>query len=271
MNLAELPKKCINLRRRSDRWVDFQAQPGIQKFGTIEREEAVDAQTLDVEKDSNVALTVLYNIRKNERRSHYEIVSKSSVACYYSHVNLWKWLLTESSAPALCVMEDDLKVEPDTFEKLQALMNDPAVASGDWDIFNPGAFVAAKKPVNGVICEYTRSFLFHCYIITRRGAERLLKDAFPILMHVDHYASFCASLGRIRILGPCVRLVKQRDDKSDNRTDFQCQVCNVPTAPDPRHGRYVKNYRARMYEMEESVLVVGALLLGLYLWKQHKS
>lgn len=270
LSLAAIPKKCINLRRRPDRWADFQAQPGLEKFGEIERQEAVDAQTLDVEKDPNVALTVLYNIRKNERRSHYEIVSKASIACYYSHVNLWKWLLTESSAPVLCVMEDDLKVEPDTFEKLQALLNDPAVSSGDWDIFNPGAFVAAKKPINDTICEYTRSFLFHCYFITRRGAERLLKDAFPILMHVDHYASFCASLGRVRILGPCTRLLKQRNDISDNRTNFKCEVCNVPTVADPRHGRYIKHYRARMYEMEESILVVGALLLGLYLWKNRQ-
>jgi GR25 family glycosyltransferase involved in LPS biosynthesis len=270
IDLAAIPKQCINLKRRPDRWADFIAQPGIEKFGAIDRVNAIDANDLDIDKDPNIALTVLYNIKKNERRSHYEIVSKGSIACYYSHLRLWKWLLTESDAPALCVMEDDLKIESNSYDDLQALLHNPAVQTGDWDIFNPGAFVAAKTPINDTICEYKRSFLFHCYIITRKGAERLLQSAFPILMHVDHYASFCASLGRIRILGPCVRLLKQRDDKSDNRTDFKCEVCNVPTQADPKHGRYIKNYRSRMYEMEECVLVIGALLVGLYLWKGRR-
>ena len=144
LSLADIPKKCINLRRRPDRWTDFTAQPGLAKFGPVERSEAVDAQNLDVETDPNVALSVLYNIKNNERRSHHEIVSKGSIACYYSHVNLWKWLVEESNAPALCVMEDDLKVDPDSFDKLQELLNDPATRSTPWDIFNPGAFVASK-------------------------------------------------------------------------------------------------------------------------------
>ncbi len=90
-------------------------------------------------------------------------------------------------------------------------------------------------------------------------------------MHVDHYASFVASLGRINIIGPSVRLFKQRSDKSDNRTDFKCKICNVPTVDDPKHGRYVKTSRARLYELEESVLVIGALLVGLYIWKKRAA
>ena len=177
LRLSDLPKKCINLRRRPDRWADFVAQPGAAAFGTIERSEAVDAENLDITKDPNVSVQVLYNIQKNERRSHHEIVSKGSIACYYSHANLWKWLLTESDAPAIVIMEDDLKLEEDSCAKLQALLNDPAVANGDWDIFNPGAFVAAKTPLSEKISKYDRSFLFHCYIITRKGAEQLLKTA----------------------------------------------------------------------------------------------
>ena len=268
LSLADIPKKCINLRRRPDRWTDFTAQPGLAKFGPVERSEAVDAQNLDVETDPNVALSVLYNIKNNERRSHHEIVSKGSIACYYSHVNLWKWLVEESNAPALCVMEDDLKVDPDSFDKLQELLNDPATRSTPWDIFNPGAFVASKTPLNDKIAVYNRSFLFHCYIITREGAEKLLKHAYPILMHVDHYASFNAALGRIKILGPTQRLFLQRSDTSDNRTDFKCNTCNIPTIANPKHGRYISTPRARLYELEESFLVISALLVGLYIWKK---
>jgi GR25 family glycosyltransferase involved in LPS biosynthesis len=269
LDLAAIPKRCINLKRRPDRWADFLAQPGTARFAPIERYEAIDAKGLDVTKDPNVAVQVLYNIMKNERRSHHEIVSAGSIACYYSHTNLWKWLLTESDAPAMLIMEDDLEITPDSYDALQALLNDPVVAGGDWGIFNPGAYTGAKEPLSPAICEYKRSFLFHCYIITRKGAETLLKTAFPIQMHVDHYASFVAAVGRTRIIGPCKRLFKQRDDKSDNRTDFQCTICNVPTLENPKHGRYVKTTRARVYELEESILVVGALLVGLYIWKKR--
>ena len=270
LSLDSIPVKCINLRRREDRWRDFTSQPGAAKFQrNLDRYEAVDAENLDVTKDPNVSIQVLYNIKNNERRSHHEIVSKGSIACYYSHTNLWKWLINETDAPALCVMEDDLKLEPDSYEKLQALLQDPAVAAGDWDIFNPGAFAGERIPINEKICEYKRSFLFHCYIITRKGAEKLLKTAFPILMHVDHYASYCASIGNVRIIGPCARLMYQRDDKSDNRTDFKCNACIVPTIENPQHGRYIRTPRAKMYEIEESILAISALLVGIYLWKRR--
>lgn len=270
INLDTIPIKCINLRRREDRWHDFISQPGIVKFqGKIERYEAIDAENLDISKDSNVSIQVLYNIKNNERRSHHEIVSKGSIACYYSHTNLWKWLIEETDAPALCVMEDDLKLEPDSYAKLTALLQDRAVSTGNWDIFNPGAFAGERIPINDTICEYKRSFLFHCYIITRKGAEKLLKTAFPIQMHVDHYASYCAAIGNIKIIGPCKRLMYQRNDKSDNRTDFKCNACSVPTIANPQHGRYVSAPRVKLYEIEESILVIGALLVGLYLWKRR--
>jgi GR25 family glycosyltransferase involved in LPS biosynthesis len=269
LSIQTIPKKCINLKRRPDRWRDFITQPGAKAFGTIDRYEAVDAEHLDITKDSNVSVQVLYNIQNNVRRSHHEIVSKGSIACYYSHTNLWKWLVAESDAPALCVMEDDLKIDEASCKKLQELLNDPVVAKGDWDIFNPGAFVAAKTPLSDKISKYDRSFLFHCYIITKEGAEKLLKTAFPIQMHIDHYASFAAAVGHAKIIGPTTRLMYQRNDKSDNRTDFKCNACNVPTIANPKHGRYVPNYRARMYEIEESVLVISALLVGLYLWKRR--
>ena len=269
LSLDSIPVKCINLRRRADRWRDFTAQPGTAKFKNLDKYEAVDAERLDIEKDPNVSVQVLYNIKNNERRSHHEIVSKGSIACYYSHTNLWKWLVHESDAPAMCVMEDDLKLDADSYEKLQQLLQDPVVAGGDWDIFNPGAFAGERIPINANICEYKRSFLFHCYIITRKGAEKLLHTAFPIQMHVDHYASYCAALGNIKIIGPCKRLLFQRDDKSDNRTDFKCNACNVPTIANPKHGRYISTPRAKLYEIEESILVISALLVGLYIWKRR--
>lgn len=269
ISLDSIPIKCINLRRRKDRWRDFISQPGVTKFSNLRRYEAIDAENLDISKDPNISIQVLYNIGNNERRSHNEIVSKGSIACYYSHTNLWKWLVHESDADALCVMEDDLKLEEDSYEKLQALLRDPAVASGHWDIFNPGAFTEDRIPINSQICEYKRSFLFHCYIISRKGAEKLLKTAFPIQMHIDHYTSYCAALGNIKIIGPCTRLMYQRKDKSDNRTDFKCNACNVPTVEDPRHGRYIRVPRAKLYEIEESIVVISAFLVGLYLWKRR--
>lgn len=256
------------MRRRQDRWREFKAQPGTAAFDHIDWYEAIDAEDIDISDNPNISVQVLYNIKNNSRRSHYEIVSKGSVACYYSHTNLWKWLVDESDANMMCVMEDDLKLDPDSFEKLSKLLNDPIVKKGDWDILNPGAIVGSKTPLSPTICLYNRSFLFHCYFITKKGAEKLLKTAFPIQMHIDHYASFCAAVGRIKIIGPCTRMLFQRNSESDNRTDFKCNSCNVPTLEDPKHGRYISNMRARMYEMEESFIVVGLFLAALYAWKK---
>jgi GR25 family glycosyltransferase involved in LPS biosynthesis len=190
-------------------------------------------------------------------------VAKNSVAIYHTHVSAWRHLLDKTDAPALIIMEDDLRIDPDSYDRLHALFEHPLIQSGDWDIVNPGAVVTRRTPVDDVVSRYDYSYLFHCYIVSRRGAARLLERAYPIEVHVDHYAGLLSQMGMITVYGPSVRIFYQRNNDSDNR-DGTCQTCNIPTNANDV-GKYLWNGRLRMYQLEESVLAIGLLLGGVYL------
>ena len=258
MNLDTLPAVCINLRRRTDRWKEFQAQPGLRHFPPVERFEAIDGAQMDVLNDPQLGITARRNIMTGVRRSHHEIVAKNSVAIYHTHVAAWRHLLDKTDAPALIIMEDDLRVDPDSYAKLKGLLDHPLIQSGDWDMVNPGALVKQRTDIDDVISRYDYSYLFHCYIVSRRGAQRMLERAYPIEAHVDHYSALLAQMGTLTVYGPRVRIFYQRSADSDNR-DGTCQTCHIPNNANET-GKYLWNGRLRIYQLEESVLAIGLVL-----------
>ncbi len=262
MDLDKLPAICINLRRREDRWKEFQAQPGLAHFPPVKRFEAMDGSQMDILNDPQLGISARRNIIAGVRRSHHEIVAKNSVAIYHTHVAAWKYLL-ETDAPALIIMEDDLRVDPDSYAKLKRLFDHPVIQGGDWDIINPGALVRQRTDIDEELSRYDYSYLFHCYIVSRRGAQRLLERAYPIEVHVDHYSALLAQMGSLKVYGPRVRIFYQRSEDSDNR-DGSCQTCHIPNNANEQ-GRYIWNGRLRVYQLEESVLAIGLVLGAAYL------
>jgi GR25 family glycosyltransferase involved in LPS biosynthesis len=246
-----------------DRWNEFQAQPGLRHFPHVERFEAIDGTQIDVLNDPQLGISARRNIMAGVRRSHYEIVAKNSVAIYHTHVAAWRHLLDKTDAPALIIMEDDLRVDPDSYAKLKRLFDHPRIQEGDWDIVNPGALVKQRVDIDDDVSRYDYSYLFHCYIVSRRGAQRLLERAYPIEVHVDHYAALLAQMGALTVYGPCIRIFYQRSADSDNR-DGTCQTCNIPNNANDT-GKYIWNNRLRMYQLEESALAIALLLGGVYL------
>jgi GR25 family glycosyltransferase involved in LPS biosynthesis len=263
MNLDTLPAICINLRRRQDRWQEFQAQPGLRHFPPVERFEAIDGSQIDVLDDPQLGISARRNIMAGVRRSHHEIVAKNSVAIYHTHVAAWRHLLDKTDAPAIIIMEDDLRIDPDSYAKLKELFAHPIIQAGDWDMVNPGALVRERADIDDVLSRYDYSYLFHCYIVSRRGAQRLLERAYPIEVHVDHYSGLLAQMGLLKVYGPRVRIFYQRSNDSDNR-DGSCQTCYIPNNANET-GKYIWNGRLRMYMLEESVLAIGLVLGGVYL------
>lgn len=261
MNLDTLPAVCINLRRRQDRWREFQAQPGLRHFPPVEWFEAIDGAQMDTLNDPQLGIASRRNIMTGVRRSHHEISAKNSVAIYHTHVETWRYLLEKTDAPALIVMEDDLRVDQDSYTKLKQLFDHPAIQGGDWDIVNPGAIVTQGEDIDDILSRYDYSFLFHCYIVSRRGATRLLERAYPIEAHVDHYSALLSQMGVIKVYGPRVRIFYQRSASDSDNRDGSCQTCNIPNNADET-GKYIWNTRLRVYQLEESVLAIG-LVLGV--------
>ena len=204
MKLDDVPIVCISLNRRPDRWATIQegaAAAGLK----VQRLEAVDAKEFVAHKHPDITLGVAHNILFAKRRAHYEIDTAGAVGASLSHFKAWKQL-TATSAPALIVFEDDLHIPADLKGRLETVL---AGAPVDWDMiqlqqteFSDGS--KGCKPVEDsaeapwTTC--TSLMGAHAYIVSQRGAARLLERAYPIEMHVDAYMAYMSRMGHIRMM-----------------------------------------------------------------------
>jgi GR25 family glycosyltransferase involved in LPS biosynthesis len=259
MKLEEIPIHCITLDRRTDRWKHVSeeaAKTGLK----IHRFSAVDAKSFVAHKHPKITLATSHNIYYGTRRSHYEISAAGAIGCSLSHFKLWEQLLA-SSAPAYIVFEDDISLPVGIKAKLETVVNS---APPDWDviqlqqsIFRDGSPsckpIADQKPWQ--LC--TSLMGTHAYIVSRRGAKRLLEKAYPIELHVDAYMAYMARMEHIRMLWNPLVDIKAMDPVSDI-DHGNCHLCNVPSNLQ-KHG-VVVFYTSSVIGMMAMAAVAGGVL-----------
>lgn len=237
---------CINLKHRVDRWERFSSQSELGRLKTaypFERFEGVHGSSLDIQSDQRISLRTKRNIQTHMRRDHEELDSAGGVGCYLSHVAVWKKTL-EQKEPYTIIFEDDAILLPGFLERFEAarkqvslLPNIPDI----WSFSNVHDYYYDSKgrPLPSAVKENLYGpwvtnvcTTFTGYFITKRGAQRLLENAFPIDMHVDMYTCLNSDLGKILTARHELVKVKPFEIKAQD-TDIQvaedCPICNVPT------------------------------------------
>ena len=238
-NIDEVKTFCISLDRRPDRYNRMIIQPEIKKLPNFKKFSAVDGQTLDIKTDPRVTTLCRYNIMNHTRRSHDLLDSIGGVGCALSHITLWQNLL-KSNDNVFLVVEDDLVLQKGDWDKVRQLylQNKGLQDSNSWDIWSIGNLRCIpedkniKKENKFIFC---KEFVgFNSYFISRRGAEKLVKEAFPIQQHIDWYASYYAQTH------PDFKIVYNKSfnldqdpellekEHSDIRTKDTCYICDVP-------------------------------------------
>jgi GR25 family glycosyltransferase involved in LPS biosynthesis len=231
MKVEDLPIVCISLDRRPDRWELMQTQMEACGITHMQRLPAVDAKSFVAHKHPQISLLTAHNILFKTRRSHYEIDADGAVGASLSHIEAWK-KLRASSAAAMIVFEDDVKFPPDFKERLEKVL---ASAPADWDMIqlqktDYGNGLTGCKPISGEApWELCTSLMgAFAYIISQRGAERMLAKAFPIEMHIDAYMAYMCRMGHIKMIwNPLIDLWPA--DKGSDIGHGDCEICNVPT------------------------------------------
>ena len=260
---------CINLDRRTDRWAHIQSIPEVQKIPNLQRVSAVDGGTIDIPTETRISTLCRYNIMNKTRRAHDMLDSAGGVGCALSHIQLWQQLL-KSDQEVFLILEDDILIEDGDYDKIcdmverTPFLQDPT----QWDIWTIGNIRCLevpgvrppgwdKKENKWIQC---REFLgMNTYFITRRAAERLLKEAFPIQHHIDWYISFYARNHKDFV----IHYNKMFNNKqigvggagSDIQWRKQCHICNIPSNVEDTH------YYMRKENMH--VIVLGALCVGV--------
>ena len=251
-NIDEVKTFCISLDRRPDRYNRMIIQPEIKKLPNFKKFSAVDGQTLDIKTDTRVSTLGRYNIMNKTRRSHDLLDSIGGVGCALSHITLWQNLL-KSNDNVFLIVEDDLVLQQGDWEKVRQLylQNKWLQDSNKWDIWSVGNLTCVpadndtKKENKFIFC---KEFVgFNSYFISRTGAEKLVKEAFPIQQHIDWFTSYYAQTH------PDFKIVYNKSfnleqdpaflekEHSDIRTKDICYICDIPTDYEKMYTLVSKN------------------------------
>jgi GR25 family glycosyltransferase involved in LPS biosynthesis len=241
IDIRNYPIYCINLDKRPDRYKFFMNQPGAREL-KIERFPAVDGSKLDIVNNPNISNATKYNILNKTRRSHGEIDTIGAIGCSMSHYTVWKKFL-ESKEPYCLVLEDDAQVKVGLAKYILAASS--SKMEGGFDVWClayklhdnkktvavPAADSAWKSPVS--------FWGTSAYIVSRRGAERLIEGFFPIECHLDRYMSLKRMLGQIRIVIHSDLMTYTLPFGTDIQLN-KCHLCDYPD--DFKDGILVKKY-----------------------------
>lgn len=144
--LKNIESFCINLERRTDRWV--QAQKEFNKMG-IKAQRVSAVEGCRPEGD----------------------LTGAQVSCKNSHKKVWR-LVIDLKIDMAAIFEDDIIFSDDLHEVLDMSIRE---LPNDWELLNLHSTHAATKPL-GIYTNLIIEGLWgaHGYIIKRQGAERLL-------------------------------------------------------------------------------------------------
>lgn len=121
-------------------------------------------------------------------KQYFKPLVNGEKGCYTSHINAWKQLLS-SPDKALVVLEDDVVLDAPFVEVLQAI----EALEDDWDMIKLMGRPSAEKilqqgPLTAYhhLIQYQRVPSFTAaYVVSRRGAQKLLKSRLPFGRPID--------------------------------------------------------------------------------------
>ncbi|MDH4464076.1 MAG: glycosyltransferase family 25 protein [Acidovorax sp.] len=136
-------------------------------------------------------------------RQYYKPLRNGEKGCYASHIGAWQQLLA-SDAPALVVLEDDVRLTPQFAEVIEAI----AALTEPWDMVKllgrDREKTRSQRPLtaNTLLVDYARvPSMTAGYVISRAGAARLLESRQPFGRPIDVDLRFWWECGDLRILG----------------------------------------------------------------------
>jgi glycosyl transferase, family 25 len=144
--------------------------------------------------------------------SRTRVMFKGDVGCVLSHLKIYRKMIDENIEMA-CILEDDIECRTDFRE----FLNPANLLITEWDLLYLGhhtqfsekeAWSVKKKKIPagcfiGEPVELPRGS--YGYIIKKKAAELILKNAYPIRMSQDCYTGNSPAIGiRVRLLSPPV-------------------------------------------------------------------
>ena len=196
MQKQTLPLVFINLDKDSERRTRIEGQ--LAHLGLPgERLPAVWWKHLPPAEQS-----LLYSAERNHSQ-YYQPLVDGEKGCYASHIGAWQQLLA-SDAPALVVLEDDVRLTPQFADVVNAI----AALQEPWDMVKllgrDREKVRSQRPLvpGTALVDYSRvPSMTAGYVVSRAGAAKLLAHRQPFGRPIDVDLRFWWECDQLRILG----------------------------------------------------------------------
>ena len=196
MQKQTLPLVFINLDKDSERRTRIEGQ--LAHLGLPgERLPAVWWKHLPPAEQS-----LLYSAERNHGL-YYQPLVDGEKGCYASHIQAWRQLLA-SDAPALVVLEDDVRLTPQFADVVNAI----AALQEPWDMVKllgrDQEKTRSQRPLvpGTALVDYSRvPSMTAGYVVSRAGAAKLLAHRQPFGRPIDVDLRFWWECDQLRILG----------------------------------------------------------------------
>jgi len=219
--MNELPCFVINLKERTDRWEKM--MKGLVNFKNIIRCNAVNVKNIDMN-DLPVSLNTRYIINDNSRRCHhFQLHTKGAIGCSLSHIGCWKYIVDNNIEEAV-IFEDDCYLKSEMFDHVKRCYE-----QFNKDIFVFGYTKIYKKNMIDNCFSTAEAFVgSHAYIITNKGARKLLRNSLPIELHIDAYIGLMIYHKYLDGVYITSNQIKQNFSKTDIQSNY-CVSCLEPS------------------------------------------
>jgi GR25 family glycosyltransferase involved in LPS biosynthesis len=200
-----------------------------------------------------------------------------------SHITLWQNLV-KSHENVFLVVEDDLVLQSGDWSRVRRLyeQNTWLQDSTKWDIWSIGNLRCRAGPNNPYPNEgkkedkwlECKEFVgFNSYFISKTGAQKLLKECFPIQHHIDWFTGFYAQTH------PDFKIVFNKSlnldqdeafagkELSDIRTKDVCHICDLPSDVELSHMIFKKETFGSGII---GIVAVGILIAGSFALRKMK-
>jgi glycosyl transferase family 25 len=178
----------INLDRRPDRNDNVRQllkTHNLERIST--RIPAVDGSKLNL---NDVPKNIITQKGIDDAKNRHERVgiplTVGAIGCAMSHRNAWRRIIDLNIGSAL-ILEDDIRIDPEFHQKMRKYKHH---VPKNYDVifigYHPATVVYMdhSNPVNQIFLRTKKVYGLFGYIVSRKGAEKLLK-MFPITQQID--------------------------------------------------------------------------------------
>jgi glycosyl transferase family 25 len=170
----------INLPTSTDRLANFMKQYNASDLSSFDMNvyPAILGKTLDIEKyvTPKAYQQILISEKTGLRKHHYEL-TRGAIGCYLSHLDIYKKIVNSNKDYGL-IFEDDIEIPNNIYKLMNIGLNKINKIDPNWDMYLLG-YICIDCDIKKSYIIPRRFWCTHSYVITKRGAEKLLKYLDP--------------------------------------------------------------------------------------------